>query len=169
VALNDPDVAGRIAFLQNATGAVPGPWDCYLIQRGVKTLALRMQCHCANGQAVADFLQAHESVTTTYYPGLLTHPGHAVAQRQMRGFGGIVSFLHAGGEDAALAMVERTRIFTLAESLGAVESLIEHPGRMTHAVLAQSELAVDPALVRLSVGIENIDDLLADLDFALRG
>jgi cystathionine gamma-synthase len=168
-ALNDPDVAGRIAFLQNATGAVPGPWDCYLVQRGVKTLALRMQRHCVNGQAVADFLHTHDLVTTTYYPGLLTHPGHAVAERQMRGFGGIVSFLHAGGEDAALAMVERTKIFTLAESLGAVESLIEHPGRMTHAVLAQSTLAVDPALVRLSVGIENIDDLLADLDLALRG
>jgi cystathionine gamma-synthase len=168
-ALNEPDVAGRIAFLQNATGAVPGPWDCYLIQRGVKTLALRMQRHCGNGQAVADFLQSHEAVATTYYPGLVTHPGHAVAERQMRGFGGIVSFLHAGGEDAALAMVERTRIFTLAESLGAVESLIEHPGRMTHAVLAQSPLAVDPALIRLSVGIENIDDLLDDLDLALRG
>jgi cystathionine gamma-synthase len=169
LALNDPEVAGRIAFLQNATGAVPGPWDCYLIQRGAKTLALRMQRHCVNGQAVADFLQSHQLVTTTYYPGLVTHPGHAVAERQMRGFGGIVSFVHAGGEDAALAMVERTRIFTLAESLGAVESLIEHPGRMTHAVLAQSTLAVDPALVRLSVGIENIDDLLADLDLALRG
>jgi cystathionine gamma-synthase len=169
VALNDPDVAGRIAFLQNATGAVPGPWDCYLIQRGVKTLALRMDRHCVNGQAVADFLQSHELVTTTYYPGLVGHPGHAVAERQMRGFGGIVSFVHAGGEDAALAMVERTKVFTLAESLGAVESLIEHPGRMTHAVLAQSPLAVDPALVRLSVGIENIDDLLADLDLALRG
>lgn len=169
VALNDPDVAGRIAFLQNATGAVPGPWDCYLIQRGAKTLALRMQRHCVNGQAVADFLLSHPSVATTYYPGLVTHPGHAVAEKQMRGFGGIVSFLHAGGEDAALGMVERTRIFTLAESLGAVESLIEHPGRMTHAVLAQSPLAVDPALVRLSVGIENIDDLLADLDLALRG
>ena len=170
VALNDPDVAGRIAFLQNATGAVPGPWDCYLIQRGAKTLALRMQRHCVNGQAVADFLDVPSvggARRTTR--GWSTHPGHAVAERQMRGFGGIVSFLHAGGEDAALGMVARTRIFTLAESLGAVESLIEHPGRMTHAVLAQSPLAVDPALVRLSVGIENIDDLLADLDLALRG
>ncbi len=169
VALNDADVAGRIGFLQNATGAVPGPWDSYLIQRGVKTLAIRMDRHCANAHAVADFLHAHDLVATTYYPGLVTHPGHAVAERQMRGFGGIVSFLHAGGEAAALAMVERTEVFTLAESLGAVESLIEHPGRMTHAVLAQSPLAVDPALVRLSVGIENIDDLLADLDRALRG
>jgi cystathionine gamma-synthase len=167
--LNDSEVAARIAFLQNATGAVPGPWDCYLVQRGAKTLALRMERHCANAQAVAEFLDSHDLVAKTYYPGLATHPGHAVAARQMRGFGGIVSFLHAGGEADALAMVARTDVFTLAESLGAVESLIEHPGRMTHAVLAQSHLAVDPRLVRLSVGIENIDDLLADLDGALRG
>jgi len=169
VVLNDADVAGRIAFLQNATGAVPGPWDCYLIQRGAKTLAIRMERHCVNAQAVADFLDSHELVASTFYPGLVTHPGHDIAVRQMRGFGGIVSFLHAGGESEALAMVARTHVFTLAESLGAVESLIEHPGRMTHAVLAQSALAVDPSLVRLSVGIENIDDLLTDLDHALRG
>jgi cystathionine gamma-synthase len=169
VALDDPDVAGRIAFLQNATGAVPGPWDCYLVQRGVKTLALRMERHCANAEAIAAFLDGHALVRTTYYPGLASHPGHDVARRQMRGFGGIVSFLHAGGEEDALAMVARTRVFTLAESLGAVESLIEHPGRMTHAVLTGSELAVDPTLVRLSVGIESIDDLLADLDHALQG
>jgi cystathionine gamma-synthase len=169
VALDDTDVATRIAFLQNATGAVPGPWDCYLIQRGAKTLALRMERHCTNAQAVAEFLDIHESVATTYYPGLATHPGHAVAERQMRGFGGIVSFLHAGGETDALALVARTQVFTLAESLGAVESLIEHPGRMTHAVLAESPLAVDGRLIRLSVGIENIDDLLADLDRAFRG
>jgi len=169
VALNDHDVAGRIAFLQNATGAVPGPWDSYLIQRGAKTLAIRMERHCHNARAVADFLDSHDAVAKTYYPGLATHPGHSIAARQMRGFGGIVSFLHAGGEAEALAMVARTEVFTLAESLGAVESLIEHPGRMTHAVLAQSPLAVDPSLVRLSVGIESIDDLLADLDQALRG
>jgi cystathionine gamma-synthase len=169
VALDDTDVATRIAFLQNATGAVPGPWDCYLIQRGAKTLALRMERHCTNAQAVAEFLDIHESVATTYYPGLATHPGHAIAERQMRGFGGIVSFLHAGGETDALALVARTQVFTLAESLGAVESLIEHPGRMTHAVLAESPLAVDGRLIRLSVGIENIDDLLADLDRAFRG
>jgi cystathionine gamma-synthase len=169
VALDDSDVATRIAFLQNATGAVPGPWDCYLIQRGAKTLALRMERHCTNAQAVAEFLDIHESVATTYYPGLATHPGHAIAERQMRGFGGIVSFLHAGGEIDALALVARTQVFTLAESLGAVESLIEHPGRMTHAVLAESPLAVDGRLIRLSVGIENIDDLLADLDRAFRG
>jgi cystathionine gamma-synthase len=168
VALDNDETAARIAFLQNATGAVPGPWDCFLVQRGVKTLALRMERHCANAGAVADFLEAHNRVATTYYPGLEAHPGHAVAERQMRGYGGIVSFTHAGGEADALAMVARTRLFTLAESLGAVESLIEHPGRMTHAVLAQSALAVDPSLVRLSVGIENIDDLVADLDQALR-
>jgi cystathionine gamma-synthase len=167
--LNDPDLAGRIAFLQNATGAVPGPWDCYLIQRGAKTLAIRMERHCANAQAVAHYLGSHPQVAKTYYPGLVTHPGHEVAQRQMRGFGGIVSFLHAGGETGALTMVARTRVFTLAESLGAVESLIEHPGRMTHAVLAESSLAVDPSLVRLSVGIESIDDLLEDLDRAFGG
>ncbi|HEY5252241.1 MAG TPA: cystathionine gamma-synthase [Acidimicrobiales bacterium] len=167
--LNDADVAARIAFLQNATGAVPGPWDSYLIQRGAKTLALRMERHCLNAQAVADFLDSHDSVATTYYPGLVSHPGHDIAERQMRGFGGIVSFLHAGGETEALAMVARTHLFTLAESLGAVESLIEHPGRMTHAVLAESSLAVDPRLIRLSVGIENVDDLLTDLDHAFRG
>jgi cystathionine gamma-synthase len=169
LALNDAAVADRVAFLQNATGAVPGPWDSYLIQRGAKTLAIRMERHCANAQAVADFLSTHEVVAKTYYPGLPAHPGHAVAARQMSGFGGIVSFLHAGGEAAALAMVARTEVFTLAESLGAVESLIEHPGRMTHSVLARSPLAVDPSLVRLSVGIESLDDLLADLDQALRG
>jgi cystathionine gamma-synthase len=167
VVLHDSDIADRVAFLQNATGAVPGPWDCYLIQRGAKTLAVRMDRHCVNAGAVATYLDSHELVSKTYYPGLPSHPGHGVAQRQMRGFGGIVSFLHAGGEAAALAMVARTRIFTLAESLGAVESLIEHPGRMTHAVLAQSSRAVHPSLVRLSVGIENIDDLLEDLGQAL--
>jgi cystathionine gamma-synthase len=168
VVLDDPAIADRIAFLQNATGAVPGPWDCYLVQRGVKTLAVRMDRHCRNAEAVAQYLDHHDQVATTYYPGLPSHPGHAVARRQMRGFGGIVSFLHGGGEAEALAMVARTQLFTLAESLGAVESLIEHPGRMTHAVLTGSARAVDPRMIRLSVGIENIDDLLADLDQALR-
>jgi cystathionine gamma-synthase len=167
VVLHDPATADRIAFLQNATGAVPGPWDCYLVQRGAKTLAVRMDRHCRNAQAVAEYLDHHDLVATTYYPGLPSHPGHDVARGQMRGFGGIVSFLHRGGQAEALAMVARTRLFTLAESLGAVESLIEHPGRMTHAVLTGSARAVDPRLIRLSVGIENIDDLLADLDQAL--
>jgi cystathionine gamma-synthase len=166
-ALDDPQVAERVAFLQNATGAVPGPWDCYLVQRGVKTLALRMDRHCANAQVVADYLSSHALVTTTFYPGLAGHRGHDVARRQMRGFGGMVSFLHGGGEAGALAMVARTKLFTLAESLGAVESLIEHPGRMTHAVLADMSMAVDASLVRLSVGIETVDDLVADLDQAL--
>ncbi|MGH9016277.1 MAG: cystathionine gamma-synthase [Acidimicrobiales bacterium] len=166
-ALDDPELSDRIGFLQNATGAVPSPWDCFLIQRGVKTLALRMERHCANAGAVAEFLDAHPLVATTYYPGLAGHPGHEVAARQMTGFGGVVSFVHARGEGAALDMVARTEVFTLAESLGAVESLIEHPGRMTHAVLSRTSLAVDPGLVRLSVGIENVDDLLTDLERAL--
>jgi cystathionine gamma-synthase len=167
VVLGDPAPAERIAFLQNAVGAVPGPLDSFLVQRGVKTLALRMERHCANAEAVAAFLSEHPRVAAVRYPGLPTHPGHDVAARQMRGFGGMVSFLHAGGEDAALATVARTEVFTLAESLGAVESLIEHPARMTHASVSGSSLAVDPSLVRLSVGIETIDDLLDDLDGAL--
>jgi cystathionine gamma-synthase len=168
VALNDRAVAERIAFLQNAVGAVPGPLDCHLVQRGAKTLAVRMERHCDNAEAVAGFLSAHPSVAAVRYPGRPDHPGHDIATRQMRRFGGMVSFLHAGGEEAAVAMVARTGVFTLAESLGAVESLIEHPARMTHASVSGSPLAVDPRLVRLSVGIETIDDLLADLDQALR-
>jgi cystathionine gamma-synthase len=169
VAVNDSALAERIAFLQNATGAVPGPWDCYLVQRGTKTLAVRMDRHCANAGAVAGYLDGHDGVAVTYYPGLAGHPGHAVAARQMRGFGGMVSFVHAGGEAEARAMAARTGVFTLAESLGAVESLIEHPARMTHAGLSSTSLGVDPALIRLSVGIETVDDLLADLDQALGG
>jgi cystathionine gamma-synthase len=167
VVLDDPAPAERIAFLQNAVGAVPGPLDCFLVQRGVKTLAVRMERHCANAEAVAAFLSEHPRVAAVRYPGLPTHPGHDAAARQMRGFGGMVSFLHAGGEDGALATVARTEVFTLAESLGAVESLIEHPTRMTHASVSGSALAVDPSLVRLSVGVETIDDLLDDLDCAL--
>jgi cystathionine gamma-synthase len=167
VGLDDALQAERVAFLQNAVGAVPGPLDCFLVQRGVKTLALRMERHCANAEAVAAFLSEHPKVATVNYPGLPTHPGHDVAVRQMRGFGGMVSFLHAGGEASALAAVARTEVFTLAESLGAVESLIEHPARMTHASVNESALAVEPSLIRLSVGIETIDDLLDDLDQAL--
>jgi cystathionine gamma-synthase len=167
VALSDRALRDRLAFVQNAAGAVPGPMDCYLALRGVKTLALRMERHCANASRIAEFLASHPAVARVLYPGLTTDPGHDVAARQMRGFGGMVSFIHAGGEDAALKVVARTRLFTLAESLGAVESLIEHPGRMTHASAAGSPLEVDPALVRLSVGIENVDDLIADLRAAL--
>jgi len=167
VALDDPGLAERLAFLQNAIGAVPSPFDCYLVLRGVKTLAVRMDRHCVNARAVVDLLLDHPAVGRVLYPGLADHPGHAVAARQMRDFGGMVSFLAAGGEDAALALVAKTRLFTLAESLGAVESLIEHPARMTHASVADSPLAVDPALVRLSVGLETAEDLVADLRAAL--
>ena len=167
VASNDPEIAERIGFLQNAVGAVPSPFDCYLVLRGIKTLAVRMERHCANASAVVTMLVRHPAVSRVLYPALADHPGHAVARRQMRDFGGMVSFLAAGGEDAALEIVARTRLFTLAESLGGVESLIEHPARMTHASAADSPLAVDPALVRLSVGIETADDLVADLRQAL--
>jgi len=140
-----------------------------MVLRGVKTLAVRMDRHCRNAGLVAHFLSSHRAVASVRYPGLLDDPGHKVAAAQMRSFGGMVSFLAAGGESAALEIVRRTRLFTLAESLGAVESLIEHPARMTHASAAGSPLEVDPALVRLSVGIESIDDLLADLEEALAG
>jgi cystathionine gamma-synthase len=167
VAVRDEELGERIAFLQNSTGAVPGPFDCYLVLRGIKTLGVRMDRHCANAGAVAAMLDAHPAVARVLYPGLATHPGHEVATRQMRAFGGMVSFLAAGGEEAALAIAAATDLFTLAESLGAVESLIEHPGQMTHASAAGSPLEVDPALIRLSVGLESIEDLLADLTGAL--
>jgi cystathionine gamma-synthase len=161
VAVNDAELADDLRFLQNAMGAVPSPFDCYLVLRGVKTLALRMREHCTNAQAVARLLREHDAVAHVYYPD-----GSEVARRQMRDFGGMVSFL-THDEDAALEVVTRTRLFTLAESLGAVESLIEHPARMTHASVAGSPLEVDPRLVRLSVGIESQADLLADLRQAL--
>ncbi|MGH8981545.1 MAG: cystathionine gamma-synthase [Acidimicrobiales bacterium] len=167
VATNDDEVGTRVAFLQNAVGAVPSPFDCYLVLRGIKTLAVRMDRHCTNAAAIAGALVSHDAVEAVYYPGLASHPGHRVAAAQMRGFGGMVSFTVRGGEDAACKVVESTELFTLAESLGAVESLIEHPHRMTHASVAGSPLAVDPSLVRLSVGLESVDDLLADLDSAL--
>jgi cystathionine gamma-synthase len=167
VALNDAERAARLAFLQNAIGAVPGPLDCFLVLRGVKTLAVRMERHCQNARAIAAMLAEHPSVERVFYPGLEGHPGHDVARSQMRDFGGMVSFLVRGGEDAALELVAKTRIFALAESLGAVESLIEHPAKMTHLSVAGSPLAVDPSLVRLSVGIEGIDDLVDDLRQAL--
>jgi cystathionine gamma-synthase len=161
VAVDDAELADELRFLQNAMGAVPSPFDCYLVLRGVKTLALRMREHCTNAQAVVRLLREHDAVARVFYPD-----ESEVARRQMRDFGGMVSFL-ALDEDAALEVVTRTRLFTLAESLGAVESLIEHPARMTHASAAGSPLEVDPRLVRLSVGIESQADLVADLRQAL--
>ena len=169
LATNDDERADRLAFLQNAIGGVPGPFDCWLVLRGLKTLAVRMDRHCANARAIAQMLTEHPAVAQVYYPGLDSNPGHETAKRQMRDFGGMVSFTHRDGEQAALDLVTRTELFALAESLGAVESLIEHPARMTHASVANSPLAVDPALVRLSVGIENANDLVADLRRALDG
>jgi cystathionine gamma-synthase len=167
VAVDDEDLAAAIEFTQNAVGGVPSPIDCYLVQRGIKTLALRMDRHCDNARAVVDLLVDHPAVERVLWPGLPEHPGHDVAKRQMRDFGGMVSFVARGGEDAAVGVCERTELFTLAESLGAVESLIEHPARMTHSSAADSPLAVAPGLVRLSVGIETVTDLVADLRQAL--
>ncbi len=165
--VRDHEVAEKIAFHQNAMGAVPGPFDCFLTHRGLKTLAVRMDRHCDNAERIADFLTSHPKVGDVIYPGLETHSGHEVAQRQMKRFGGMVSFRCTDGEEAALQVCDRTEVFTLGESLGGVESLIEHPGRMTHASVAGTDLEVPADLVRLSVGIETIDDLIADLDRAL--
>ncbi len=167
LALNDDMLAERIRFTQNAAGAVPAPFDCYHVQRGVKTLAVRMERHCSNARAVVDLLLGHPAVERVLYPQLPDHPGHAAAAKQMRDFGGMVSFTMRGGEAAALDVVKHTSVFTLAESLGAVESLIEHPGQMTHASAANSPLQVPDSLVRLSVGIESSADLVADLTEAL--
>jgi cystathionine gamma-synthase len=161
------DLGEQLAFHQNAMGAVPGPFDAWLVLRGIKTLAVRMDRHCANAERVAAMLQGHPRVTQVIYPGLADHPGHELAAKQMRGFGGMVSFRVVGGEQAALDVCARTEIFTLAESLGGIESLIEHPGRMTHSSVAGSPLEVPADLVRLSVGIESVEDLIADLNQAL--
>ncbi len=166
-ATNDPDLAARLGFLQNAAGAVPGPLDCFLVQRGVMTLPIRMERHCSNALAVVDLLRGHSAVQRVLHPSLADHGGHDIALRQMRAFGGMVSFTLRGGEQAALEVCTRTRIFTLAESLGGVESLIEHPARMTHASTAGSSNEVPGDLVRLSVGVESADDLVEDLDRAL--
>jgi cystathionine gamma-synthase len=165
--VRDQEVAEKVTFHQNAMGAVPGPFDAFLTHRGIKTLAVRMDRHCDNAERVADFLTSHPKVDTVIYPGLETHPGHEVAQRQMKRFGGMVSFRCTDGEEAALRVCERAEVFTLGESLGGVESLIEHPGRMTHASVAGTDLEVPADLVRLSVGIESVDDLIADLVQAL--
>jgi cystathionine gamma-synthase len=168
VAVDDEELAERLRFTQNAAGAVPSPFDCYLLLRGVKTLAVRMDRHCANAIAVAAFLERHPRVERVLYPGLPSHPGHALAARQMKNFGGMVSFL-LSDEQEAVDLVARTRIWKLAESLGGVESLIEHPARMTHASTAQAPFAVPSTLIRLSVGIESSDDLVDDLEIALAG
>jgi cystathionine beta-lyase/cystathionine gamma-synthase len=166
LATNDPTVAERLLFLQKSLGAVPGPFDCWLVLRGIKTLAVRMRKHCENAHAVAGFLERHPRVEKALYPGLPTHPGHRIAARQMRDFGGMVSFL-CESEEEAIAVCARTKIFKLAESLGGVESLIEHPAQMTHASTADAPFAAPRNLVRLSVGIESADDLVADLEAAL--
>jgi cystathionine gamma-synthase len=164
---NDKELDDAFGFLQNGAGAVPGPFDAYLTMRGLKTLVLRMQRHSENASAVAEFLSGQPSVSTVLYPGLPSHPGHEVAARQMSGFGGMVSVRMRGGRAAAERLCARTRVFILAESLGGVESLIEHPSAMTHASTAGSQLEVPDDLVRLSVGIEDIADLLGDLEHAL--
>ncbi len=169
VATGDGALAERLGFLQNSLGAVPGPFDSWLVLRGLKTLSLRMREHCANARQVAAFLDEHPAVARVHYPGLASHPGHEIAARQMRDFGGMVSFEVEGSREDALRIVERTRLFTLAESLGGVESLIEHPGLMTHASLAGSPFELPDTLIRLSVGIEAAADLLADLEQALAG
>ncbi len=164
----DGELAERVAYHQNAMGAIPGPWDSWLVLRGIKTLGVRMDRHCSNARAIVSMLSDHPRVTQVLYPGIPTHAGHAVAQRQMSDFGGMISFRVTGGADEAVAICGRTTVFTLAESLGGVESLIEHPGRMTHASVAGSALEVPDDLIRLSVGIESVDDLMTDLTKALQ-
>ncbi|MFL6115820.1 MAG: cystathionine gamma-synthase [Catenulispora sp.] len=163
----DEELGAELAYHQNAMGSVAGPFDAWLVLRGIKTLAVRMDRHCLNAQRIAEALAAHPKVTAVHYPGLPEDPGHEIAAKQMSGFGGMISFRVAGGEEEAVAICGRTELFTLGESLGGVESLIEHPGRMTHASAAGSPLEVPDDLIRLSVGIESVDDLLADLLRAL--
>ena len=165
-ATNDPTVAERLQFLQKSLGAVPGPFDCWLVLRGIKTLAVRMRQHCENAHVVAPRLARHPRVEQVLYPGLPTHPGHEIAARQMRDFGGMISFL-VESEDEAVNLVAQTKIFQLAESLGGVESLIEHPARMTHASTADAPFAAPKNLIRLSVGLESAEDLVDDLEAAL--
>jgi cystathionine beta-lyase/cystathionine gamma-synthase len=166
VATNDPTVAERLYFLQKSLGAVPGPMDCWLVLRGIKTLAIRMQKHSENARLVAEYLAGHDAVESVLYPGLPDHPGHEIAARQMDDFGGMISFL-VESEEEAVDLVARTKIFLLAESLGGVESLIEHPARMTHASTADAPFATPKNLIRLSVGIESAGDLIEDLEQAL--
>ncbi|SDE45463.1 cystathionine gamma-synthase [Auraticoccus monumenti] len=167
VVVDDDELAQRIGFLQNAAGAVSGPMDAWLTIRGLKTLAVRMDRHCANAQVLAEWLVGHPAVSAVHYPGLPDHPGHEVAARQMSAFGGVVSFQLRGGRGSALAVAEATEVFLLAESLGGVESLVVHPGEMTHASVKGTPRAVPDDMLRLSVGIEDVEDLQADLDRAL--
>jgi cystathionine gamma-lyase len=170
VAGAEGEVADRMTFLQNAVGSIASPFDSFLALRGVKTLALRMERHCSNAMAIAERLESHPGVAQVIYPGLASHPQHELAKRQMHGFGGMISLVLNGDLSAAKRMLERTELFTLAESLGGVESLIEHPAIMTHASIppsARAELGISDSLVRLSVGVENVDDLIADLEQAL--
>jgi cystathionine gamma-synthase len=164
---DDAELDEAFGFLQNGVGGVPGPFDAYLTLRGAKTLAVRMEQHCTNAEAIVELLTGHAAVSQVLYPGLPEHPGHDVAKRQMRRFGGMIAIRLAGGRRAALDLCSRTEIFTLAESLGGIESLIEHPGAMTHASTAGSALEVPDDLVRISVGIEDVADLVADLEQAL--
>ncbi len=168
---DQPETRERLGYLQNAVGGIQGPFDSFLALRGLKTLALRMERHCSNGEAVAQYLEGHPRIERVYYPGLESHPQHALATRQMRAFGGMVTAVIAGGLDAARRFLERVEIFALAESLGGVESLVEHPAIMTHASLPEdkrAELGISDGLVRLSVGVENVDDLISDLAQALK-
>lgn len=167
IVVKDPELADKIAYNHNAMGPIAGPFDSWLVLRGAKTLAVRMDRHCQNARGIADFLVTHDRVREVRYPGLSTHPGHEIAKRQMRDFGGMISFRVRGGIESALQVCKRVELFTLAESLGGVESLIEHPGKMTHASVAGSVLEVPDDLIRLSVGLEHIDDLIADLARAL--
>ncbi|RKZ37952.1 MAG: cystathionine beta-lyase, partial [Gammaproteobacteria bacterium] len=170
VVVEGDELAERLAYLQNSIGGVPSPFDAFLTLRGLKTLALRMERHCENAQAVAEFLEAHPSVEKVYYPGLPSHPQHVIAKRQMRAFGGMVTAVLKGGLEETRRFLERCEIFALAESLGGVESLIEHPAIMTHASLpaeVRAELGISDSLVRLSVGVEDLDDLLDELRYAL--
>lgn len=166
--VKDLEIAERIGFHQNAMGAIAGPFDAYLTHRGLKTLAVRMDRHCDNAERIVEFLTSHPAVGDVIYPGLESHPGHEVASRQMKRFGGMISFRVHGGESKALDVCAAAEVFTLGESLGGVESLIEHPGRMTHASVAGTDLEVPGDLIRLSVGIETAEDLIGDLERALR-
>ncbi len=170
IVTNDKKLYDKVQFIQNATGSVPGPFDCFLVLRGIKTLAIRMERHAENATEIARFLENHSKVRSVIYPGLKSHPQHELAKKQMSGYGGIISFFNKGGLEAAKRFLERVKIFSLAESLGGVESLIEHPATMTHVSLpneVKKELGISDELIRISVGIENVDDLVNDLDIAL--